>query len=129
MEAVVEDDEIEQLYADLKGETFYGEYTDIWASDYSKEPQPRDVIESSEVGPKLHEKLSVIHQKLEGKVWKGFIPNRGGGWKFYVTLVGKTDIGATGQWTIGGFEVFPITELRQKYTSRKGVSITMTMNK
>ena len=113
----------------VKGETFYGEYTDIWASDYSKEPQPRDVIESSEVGPKLHEKLSVIHQKLEGKVWKGFIPNKlGDGWKFYVTLVGKNR-GATGQWTIKDFEVFPITELPRKYTSRKGVSITMSMNK
>ena len=122
------EDEIKQLYGDLKGETFYGECTNIWESEYSKEPQQRDVIETSQVGPKLDEKLSVIHQKLEGKVWKGFIPNRGGGWKFYVNLVGK-NIGATGQWTIRDFEVFPITELGYKYTSRRGVSITITMNK
>lgn len=126
MEAVV--NEIEQLYTDLKGETFYGEHTDIWASDYSKEPQERDVIETLRVGQQLHEKLSFIHQKLEGKVWKGFIPNREGGWKFYVTLVSKnTD--ARGQCTIGDFEVFPITELPHKYTSQLGVSITITMTK
>ena len=129
MEAI--EAEIEQLYEDLKGETFSGKYKKIWESDYSREPQERDVIETLELGSQLDAKLSVINQKLEGKVWKGFTPNRGaGGWKFYVTLVGRQDIdiGTCGQCTIKTFQVFPITELRHKYSSHRGVSIAIKMN-
>ena len=123
--------EIEQLYEDLKGETFKGVYTDIWKSEFSIEPQQRDVIETLEPGQRLDAKLSAIDQKLEGKVWKGFIPNSvSGGWKFYVTVVDRGDIaiGTSGQWTIEDFEVFTITEVRQRYSSHRGVSITVRKN-
>ena len=124
----ITEEEITKLYGDLKGEEFDGTYTDTWESRYSREPQLRDVIETSRLGRHLDEKLSNIHRKLEGQAWKGFIPNPNGeGWKFYVILVGKHDIGAYGKCTIKDFEVFPITEQRQ-YASRMGISITIAMN-
>ena len=117
---------VRALYADLKGETFVGTYIQDKTSRYSRMPQLRQVIKSSQLGQELHTTLSRIEEQLEGQVWKGFVSD-GSSWNFYVTLEGKHEIGESGLCTIKDFELFPVTENRTGYASGLGVSITLTM--
>ena len=120
-------EEVEQLYAGLVGMTFDGTHTGSWESEHSLDPQPRDVIVTPKLEEQLQKKLTNMDERLEGQVWKGFIPN-GSGWKFFVILDGEQNIGDAGRYTIIRCEIFTITEQRQKYASRMGVSITLKLS-
>lgn len=120
------EEDVDALYQELIGETFVGTYTNDWKSNYSLKPQSRQIIESSQLGQHLHQKLKDIEGRLEGQVWKGFVSSWGN-WKFYVTLKGEHEIGESALIVIRDFEVFQLSERRNQYESGLGVSITVTM--
>lgn len=117
---------VRALYQELIGETFFGTYVDDWKSSYSLKPQSRQIIEPSRLGRRLHAKLRNIEGRLQEKVWRGFVFSRGT-LRFYVTLNGDHEIGESALTMIRDFEVFQLSERRDRYESGLGVSITVTM--
>lgn len=113
-------------YRVLRGETFVGTYVSNWESTRSRMPSVRQIICPSQLDQQLHAKLSRIVERLEGQVWKGFLPD-GSSWKFYANLNEEHEIGDSGLCTIVDFDVFRISEQLREYASRLGVSITITM--
>ena len=123
--AITEED-VRELYQELCGETFRGTYVNDWHSSYSLKPQLRQIIEPTHLGQRLHAKLKNIEGRLQDKVWRGFIPSADT-WRFYVTLNGEHEIGDSGLTRIRDFDVFQLSERRDRYKSGLGVSITVTM--
>ena len=123
--AITEED-VYALYQELRGEEFHGTYVDDWKSSYSLNPQLRQIIQPTELGQSLHAKLRDIERLLQEKVWRGFIPSADT-WRFFVTLKGKHKIGDSGLTRIQDFDVFKVSERRDRYESGLGVSIIVTM--
>ena len=120
-------EEVVRLYDELIDVRFDGIYRGTWQSRNSWDPQIRDVIVTPQLEEGLQETITAMHERLEGQVWKGFIPD-GRGWKFFVILDGNQNIGDEGKYSFKDFEVFHITKQCQEHRSRRGVSITVKLD-
>ena len=123
----ITEEEVVQLYDSLKGRKFKGTNWGIWQSRNSLDPQIREVIATTQLEEELQRTLTAVKDRLEGQVWRGFVPHEMG-WKFYVVLDGKQNAGDEGLYTIKDFEVFRITRQGQEYASLMGVSITLEVD-
>ena len=121
--AITEEEGV-QLYDTLRGRTFKGTNRGIWQSRNSWDPQTREVIATPQLRRGTQRTLTAVKDRLEGQVWRGFVPHEMG-WKFYVVLDGEQNDGDEGLYTIKDFEVFRITRQCQEYASLMGVSITL----
>ena len=120
----ITEEEVVQLYDALRGRTFRGTNRGTWQSRNSWDPQIREVIATPQLEGELQRTLTAVKDRLEGQVWRGFVPHVMG-WKFYVVLDGEQNEGDEGRYTIKDFEVFHITRQCQEYASLMGVSITL----
>ena len=114
---------VSELYQGLINEEFFGTYVNDWRRSESQTSRSRQIIESSDVGPRLEGKLKDIVNRLGDRVWTGLtFCNRK--WSFHVFLSNdEHKLGESGRIKITKFDVFPA----HKYSGGLGVSLTATM--
>ena len=102
--AITEEDVV-QLYDALRGRTFKGTNRGIWQFRNSWDPQIREVIATPQLEGELQRTLTAVKDRLEGQVWRGFVPHEIG-WKLCVVLDSKQNVGDEGLYTIKRFRSF-----------------------